>query len=164
MCESALAGRLLPEQGDHSLRSRGARGELVWFVHVRCIYKYYAYFSNIICSQRDSRKACRSYLFFDNVLMYREDFAKIYSLYLYFILSIEMLHVFLLLILPSFLVLLTSILPSSSSSLLCSLQVKTSARFGVLLPAGEVRVDFPAVMARMRQLRSAIAPHDGVDR
>jgi len=98
--------------------------------------------------------------------MYREDFAKIYSLYLYFILSIEMLHVFLLLILPSFLVLLTSILPSSSSSssLLCSLQVKTSARFGVLLPAGEVRVDFPAVMARMRQLRSAIAPHDGVDR
>jgi hypothetical protein len=43
-------------------------------------------------------------------------------------------------------------------------QVKTSARFGVLLPEGEVRVDFPAVMARMRQLRGAIAPHDGVDR
>ena len=42
--------------------------------------------------------------------------------------------------------------------------VKSSAKFGVVLPAGEVTVDFPFVMRRMRELRSKIAPHDGVER
>ena len=32
-------------------------------------------------------------------------------------------------------------------------EVKNSARFGVVLPPGEVSVDFPAIMARMRELR-----------
>ena len=43
-------------------------------------------------------------------------------------------------------------------------EVKTSARFGVVLPDGEVQVDFPKIMARMRELRAGIAPHDGVER
>ena len=43
-------------------------------------------------------------------------------------------------------------------------EVKDSARFGVILPPGEVKVDFPAIMKRMRSLRAGIAPHDGVDR
>ena len=43
-------------------------------------------------------------------------------------------------------------------------EVKDSARFGVILPPGEVKVDFPAIMKRMRSLRAGIAPHDGVER
>jgi len=43
-------------------------------------------------------------------------------------------------------------------------EVRNSPAFGVVLPPGEVGVDFGKVMARMRELRAAIAPHDGVDR
>jgi len=43
-------------------------------------------------------------------------------------------------------------------------EVKTASQFGVKLPAGEVTIDFGAVMARMRELRGSIAPHDGVER
>jgi pyruvate/2-oxoglutarate dehydrogenase complex dihydrolipoamide dehydrogenase (E3) component len=42
--------------------------------------------------------------------------------------------------------------------------VKNSAKFGVKLPEGEITIDFGFVMARMRELRASIAPHDGVDR
>ena len=42
--------------------------------------------------------------------------------------------------------------------------VKTSANFGVVLPEGEVTVNFPFIMERMRELRAGISPHDGVDR
>lgn len=41
--------------------------------------------------------------------------------------------------------------------------VREAARFGVRVPAG-VEVDFPAVMARMRQLRARISPHDSAQR
>jgi len=43
-------------------------------------------------------------------------------------------------------------------------EVKTAAEFGVIIPEGEVKVDFPAIMRRMRMLRASIAPHDGVER
>ena len=42
--------------------------------------------------------------------------------------------------------------------------VKNASKFGVVLPEGEVGVDFPFVMQRMRELRAGIAPHDGVER
>lgn len=42
--------------------------------------------------------------------------------------------------------------------------VKTASQFGVVLPPGEITVDFPAIMQRMRMLRASIAPHDGVER
>jgi hypothetical protein len=45
---------------------------------------------------------------------------------------------------------------------LCVDQVKTAARFGVQLPAGAITIDFGFVMARMRELRAGIAPHDGM--
>jgi pyruvate/2-oxoglutarate dehydrogenase complex dihydrolipoamide dehydrogenase (E3) component len=41
--------------------------------------------------------------------------------------------------------------------------VRAAVQFGVLLP-GEVDVDFPAVMQRMRRLRAAISTHDSVRR
>jgi pyruvate/2-oxoglutarate dehydrogenase complex dihydrolipoamide dehydrogenase (E3) component len=39
---------------------------------------------------------------------------------------------------------------------------RDAGRFGIHIPS--VQVDFPAVMARMRELRAGIAPHDGVER
>jgi pyruvate/2-oxoglutarate dehydrogenase complex dihydrolipoamide dehydrogenase (E3) component len=42
-------------------------------------------------------------------------------------------------------------------------QVRDAARFGVVVPDG-ARVDFPAVMERMRRLRAGISPHDGAAR
>jgi pyruvate/2-oxoglutarate dehydrogenase complex dihydrolipoamide dehydrogenase (E3) component len=42
-------------------------------------------------------------------------------------------------------------------------QVRDAARFGVVVPGG-VRVDFAAVMERMRRLRAEIAPHDSAER
>jgi pyruvate/2-oxoglutarate dehydrogenase complex dihydrolipoamide dehydrogenase (E3) component len=42
-------------------------------------------------------------------------------------------------------------------------EVRRAAEFGVTL-AGPLTVDFPAVMARLRQLRAGIAPHDGAKR
>ncbi|MDZ4685160.1 MAG: mercuric reductase [Planctomycetaceae bacterium] len=41
--------------------------------------------------------------------------------------------------------------------------VRDSAKFGVTL-AGDVRVDFPAVMDRLRRLRADIAPNDSAER
>lgn len=41
--------------------------------------------------------------------------------------------------------------------------VRDAGRFGVHVPAG-VRVDFPAVMQRMRRLRAGISPHDSARR
>lgn len=41
--------------------------------------------------------------------------------------------------------------------------VREAGRFGVRVPAG-VRVDFPAVMERMRRLRADISPHDSAER
>ena len=41
--------------------------------------------------------------------------------------------------------------------------VRSAAQFGVEVPAG-VRVDFGRVMARMRQVRAAISPHDSAPR
>ena len=42
-------------------------------------------------------------------------------------------------------------------------EVKRCADFGVVLPEGEVKVDFGAIMSRMRRLRSVISPADGHD-
>src|SRR5439155_6477655 len=42
-------------------------------------------------------------------------------------------------------------------------QVRDAGEFGVRVPEG-VRVDFPAVMERMRRLRARISPNDGVKR
>jgi pyruvate/2-oxoglutarate dehydrogenase complex dihydrolipoamide dehydrogenase (E3) component len=42
-------------------------------------------------------------------------------------------------------------------------EVRDSARFGVTVPAG-AKVDFPAVMARMRRLRARISHHDAARR
>jgi len=42
-------------------------------------------------------------------------------------------------------------------------QVRDAAQFGIHIPP-EVRVDFPAVMRRMRRLRASISPHDSVAR
>ncbi len=41
--------------------------------------------------------------------------------------------------------------------------VRDAGEFGVVVPEG-TRVDFPAVMARMRRLRAAISPHDSAAR
>uniref|UniRef100_A0A7S2UXV1 Mercuric reductase n=1 Tax=Fibrocapsa japonica TaxID=94617 RepID=A0A7S2UXV1_9STRA len=43
-------------------------------------------------------------------------------------------------------------------------EVKNSAEFGVILPEGEVRIDFGHVMARMRKIRASISEHDSVAR
>ncbi len=43
-------------------------------------------------------------------------------------------------------------------------EVRNAAELGIRLPAGEVTVDFGAVMERMRRLRAQIAPHDGAER
>ena len=44
-------------------------------------------------------------------------------------------------------------------------EVKRSAEFGVVLPGGgdasDIKVDFPAIMSRMRRLRAKISPADG---
>jgi pyruvate/2-oxoglutarate dehydrogenase complex dihydrolipoamide dehydrogenase (E3) component len=40
-------------------------------------------------------------------------------------------------------------------------EVKRSADFGVVLPAGEITVDFGKIMRRMRELRTKISPADG---
>jgi pyruvate/2-oxoglutarate dehydrogenase complex dihydrolipoamide dehydrogenase (E3) component len=42
-------------------------------------------------------------------------------------------------------------------------EVRSSAEFGVILPKGEIKVDFAAIMSRMRRLRSVISPADGHD-
>jgi pyruvate/2-oxoglutarate dehydrogenase complex dihydrolipoamide dehydrogenase (E3) component len=42
-------------------------------------------------------------------------------------------------------------------------EARASARFGVKLP-GDVTVDFPAVMERMRRLRADLSPHDSAAR
>ena len=42
-------------------------------------------------------------------------------------------------------------------------EVRDADRFGVRVPPG-VRVDFPAVMERMRRLRASISPHDSAAR
>jgi pyruvate/2-oxoglutarate dehydrogenase complex dihydrolipoamide dehydrogenase (E3) component len=42
-------------------------------------------------------------------------------------------------------------------------QVRDAGQFGVVVPAG-TRVDFAAVMERMRRLRAGISPHDGAAR
>ena len=45
-------------------------------------------------------------------------------------------------------------------------EVKRSADFGVVLPGGgasEIKVDFAAIMSRMRRLRAKISPADGHD-
>lgn len=53
-----------------------------------------------------------------------------------------------------------------SKALIAAARVAASARdaqrFGIHVPS--VHVDFPAVMGRMRELRTGIAPHDGVER
>lgn len=41
-------------------------------------------------------------------------------------------------------------------------ELKHSAEFGI--SCGDVEVDFPFIMERMRKLRAGVAPHDGVDR
>lgn len=41
--------------------------------------------------------------------------------------------------------------------------MKRSHEFGVVLPSGEIQVDFSKIMSRMRKLRSHIAPVDGHD-
>mmetsp|Transcript_13023 Transcript_13023/g.42431 ORF Transcript_13023/g.42431 Transcript_13023/m.42431 type:complete len:589 (+) Transcript_13023:117-1883(+) len=43
-------------------------------------------------------------------------------------------------------------------------EMRNASDFGVSVPKGEVTVDFPKVMNRMRELRGSIAPHDGVQR
>jgi len=43
-------------------------------------------------------------------------------------------------------------------------EVRNCAEFGVILPEGEIRVDFPFIMERMRRLRASISPHDSVAR
>lgn len=40
-------------------------------------------------------------------------------------------------------------------------EVKRAAEFGVVLPEGEVVIDFSAIMSRMRRLRAKISPADG---
>jgi pyruvate/2-oxoglutarate dehydrogenase complex dihydrolipoamide dehydrogenase (E3) component len=42
-------------------------------------------------------------------------------------------------------------------------QVRDACQFGVVVPEG-TRVDFPAVMERMRRLRAGLSPHDGAAR
>ncbi|MCC7194657.1 MAG: FAD-containing oxidoreductase [Gemmatimonadaceae bacterium] len=53
-----------------------------------------------------------------------------------------------------------------SKALIAAARAAADARgAGALgVQVGDVRVDFPAVMARMRRLRAEIAPHDGVER
>ena len=41
--------------------------------------------------------------------------------------------------------------------------VREAARFGIRVP-GELTVDFPAVMERVREVRAAISPHDSAER
>jgi pyruvate/2-oxoglutarate dehydrogenase complex dihydrolipoamide dehydrogenase (E3) component len=41
--------------------------------------------------------------------------------------------------------------------------VKRAAEFGIVLPEGEIKIDFGVIMKRLRQLRATIAPADGHD-
>lgn len=43
-------------------------------------------------------------------------------------------------------------------------EVRSSAKFGVILPEGAIKIDFDFVMKRMRRIRAEIAPHDSVHR
>eukprot|EP00525_Craspedostauros_australis_P007583 CAMPEP_0198136012 /NCGR_PEP_ID=MMETSP1442-20131203/60886_1 /TAXON_ID= /ORGANISM="Craspedostauros australis, Strain CCMP3328" /LENGTH=528 /DNA_ID=CAMNT_0043797205 /DNA_START=299 /DNA_END=1885 /DNA_ORIENTATION=- len=40
-------------------------------------------------------------------------------------------------------------------------EVRKASQFGVVLPPGEIKVDFKAVMERLREIRATIAPADG---
>lgn len=40
-------------------------------------------------------------------------------------------------------------------------EVKKASHFGIVLPEGDIQVDFGAIMERMRQLRAKISPADG---
>eukprot|EP00538_Stauroneis_constricta_P000713 CAMPEP_0119563382 /NCGR_PEP_ID=MMETSP1352-20130426/23183_1 /TAXON_ID=265584 /ORGANISM="Stauroneis constricta, Strain CCMP1120" /LENGTH=527 /DNA_ID=CAMNT_0007611963 /DNA_START=270 /DNA_END=1853 /DNA_ORIENTATION=- len=40
-------------------------------------------------------------------------------------------------------------------------EVRNASKFGVVIPEGEIKVDFGAVMRRLREVRSQIAPADG---
>ena len=40
-------------------------------------------------------------------------------------------------------------------------EVKRASEFGIILPEGEIKVDFAKVMSRLRQSRSKISPADG---
>ena len=40
-------------------------------------------------------------------------------------------------------------------------EVKRAADFGIILPKGEIKIDFAKIMARLREKRQAIAPADG---
>jgi len=42
-------------------------------------------------------------------------------------------------------------------------KVRRAANFGVIVPDGEIKIDFSAVMQRMRRLRAKISPADGHD-
>jgi pyruvate/2-oxoglutarate dehydrogenase complex dihydrolipoamide dehydrogenase (E3) component len=43
----------------------------------------------------------------------------------------------------------------------CIAEVKRSAEYGIVLPPGEITVDFAQVMHRLREKRTKIAPADG---
>ena len=40
-------------------------------------------------------------------------------------------------------------------------EVKRASEFGIVLPEGEVKIDFAKIMARLRERRNMIAPADG---
>lgn len=42
--------------------------------------------------------------------------------------------------------------------------IKSASKFGIILPLSEIRIDFGAVMTRMRKIRANISPHDSVER
>jgi pyruvate/2-oxoglutarate dehydrogenase complex dihydrolipoamide dehydrogenase (E3) component len=42
--------------------------------------------------------------------------------------------------------------------------IQSASKFGIHLPINEVRVDFAAIMTRMRKIRADISPHDSVER
>ncbi|MFN0196448.1 MAG: FAD-dependent oxidoreductase, partial [Planctomycetaceae bacterium] len=42
-------------------------------------------------------------------------------------------------------------------------QIRNSQKYGISVPAN-VEIDFPAIMQRMRRLRTSISPHDSADR
>eukprot|EP01059_Diplonema_ambulator_P019767 TRINITY_DN33416_c0_g1_i1.p1 TRINITY_DN33416_c0_g1~~TRINITY_DN33416_c0_g1_i1.p1 ORF type:complete len:596 (+),score=128.99 TRINITY_DN33416_c0_g1_i1:67-1854(+) len=43
-------------------------------------------------------------------------------------------------------------------------EIRTSSELGISISPDAVKVDFPFIMERMRKLRAAIGPHDGVER
>jgi pyruvate/2-oxoglutarate dehydrogenase complex dihydrolipoamide dehydrogenase (E3) component len=43
-------------------------------------------------------------------------------------------------------------------------QIKSASKLGIYLPIDKVRVDFAAIMTRMRKIRAEISPHDSVER